>query len=116
MRLMPPQPVPLSKKKRRTRKRVALPPPTRSARLYLYIDPSKVHLFRYLLEAEDNLGIMTVVDRWRAALMVRFSPHQERRMRQFLEEARVSVPFDGPIAIPLVKEHGMAHSRKEHAP
>lgn len=74
-----------------------LPPARRSARCYLYIDPSKVHLFRYFLEAEDNLGIMTVVDRWRAALMIRFSPDQEARLFERLEEMRAAVPFDGPF-------------------
>jgi hypothetical protein len=74
---------PPKRKKRRPRRPFA--PPARSARLYVLIDPGKVHMFRFLLEAEDNLGIMTVVDRWRAALLLRFSPHQERRVRGFLE-------------------------------
>lgn len=104
MRLMPPLPVVPVKQKRRKRKGGIFPLQTRSARQFLYIDPSQVHLFRYLLEAEDNLGLMTVVDRWRAALMVRFSPHQERRMRQFLEEARQSVSFDGPFSVPHSKK------------
>lgn len=96
---MPPEPLILPKKKRRKRKARVLPAPCRSARVYLYIDPSKVHLFRYLLEAEDNLGIMTVVDRWRAALMVRCSPHQEEALLRFLEEARPTVPFEGPLRV-----------------
>lgn len=62
-------------------------------RLYVYIDPSQVHLFRYLLEAEDNMGIMTVVDRWRAALLVRFSPHQESALRSWLQLMQTTVPF-----------------------
>lgn len=99
MRLIPPEPVLLPKKKRRGRKARVLPAPLRSARVYLYIDPSKVGLFRYFLEAEDNLGIMTVVDRWRAALMVRCSPHQKEALLRFLEEARQSVPFEGPLQV-----------------
>lgn len=94
-------PLPLPRKKRRPRKKGRrLPLPARSARLYVYIDPSKVHLFRFLLEADDNLGLMTVVDRWRAALLLRFSPHQEARLRAFLEEARQTVPFAGPFTLP----------------
>lgn len=77
-----------------------LPLPARSARLYIYVHPSEVHLFRYFLEARDNLGLMTVVDRWRAALMVRYSPHQEREMRAFLEEVRADLDFTLVAAIP----------------
>lgn len=88
-------------KRRRKRKRRVYPAPARSSRLYVYIDPSMVHMFRFLLEARDNLGLMTVVDRWRAALMLRFSPHQEREVREALEQMRESVPFvlvDMPLA------------------
>jgi hypothetical protein len=60
-----------------------------------------VHLFRYLLEARDNLGLMTVVDRYRAALLIRFSPQQERDMLEFLEEARGIPGFAGPLALPV---------------
>ena len=50
-------------------------------------------MFRYLLEAEDNLGIMTVVDRWSAVLMVRFSPHQAGEMRAHLASMQASLEF-----------------------
>ena len=61
-----------------------LPPPQRSGRIYVRIRPSLVHLFRFHLEAMDNLGIMTIVDRWDTVLMLRFSPHQEQEAREFL--------------------------------
>ncbi len=82
-------------KKRRDRKRKGrvFPPPAESSRLYVRIAPGLVHMFRFLLEAQDNLGIMTVVDRWGAVLLVRFSPHQERELRAFLDGMRGSVPF-----------------------
>jgi hypothetical protein len=102
---MPDFPLVLPKNKRRSRKgRVLLPADgapsaTRSARCYVTIDPSQAHLFRYFLEAEDNLGIMTVVDRWRAVLMIRFSPDQERRLLERLEEMRTAVPFAGPFRL-----------------
>ncbi len=64
-----------------------------SARLYVKIDNSKVHLFRYLLEAQDNLGIMTVADRWGAVLLVRYSPHQEKEMLEFLQGMQDTVQF-----------------------
>ena len=76
------------------------PAPERSARLYLYIDPSRVHMFRFLLEAHDNLGIMTVVDRWRAALLLRFSPHQEKEVREFLRAVNESLSFSLALVPP----------------
>lgn len=94
---MPPQPLVFPKNKRRARKGRVFPAVQRSARLYVYINPAKVHLFRFFLEAEDNLGIMTVVDRWRAALLIRYSPHQERRMLEFMKELKFSLDFEGPF-------------------
>ena len=87
------EPTKKREKKRRGRRRGACSAPERSARLYVYIDPSQVHLFRFFLEARDNLGIMTVVDRWRAALLLRFSPHQAGEIREFLEAAGESLPL-----------------------
>ncbi|MDR0826527.1 MAG: DUF4911 domain-containing protein [Desulfovibrio sp.] len=87
MRLMPDEPLffPRPRKKRRGR---VFAPPVRSARLYVYIDPAKVGFFRFMLEAHDNLGLMTVVDRWRCALLLRFAPGREKEMREFLEAMR----------------------------
>lgn len=99
MRLMPPFPLVFPKVKRRKRRGRLFLAPCRSGRVYVYVNPSKVHLFRYFLEAEDNLGLMTVVDRWRAALLIRFSPHQERRLLEVLEEIRESLPFEGPFRL-----------------
>jgi len=96
---------------RYSRRGRVLPPARRSARCYVTIDPAQVHLFRYFLEAEDNLGIMTVVDRWRAALMIRFSPDQEHRLLERLEEMRAAVPFTGPFTLPPKRRNGMPPSR-----
>lgn len=79
-------------KKRRPRRPLAVS--GRSARVYVRINSSKVHLFRFFLETEENLGIMTVVDRWGAVLLVRFSPHQEREMRAFLESMQESIGIE----------------------
>lgn len=40
-----------------------LPPPSASSRLYARIAPRHIAMFRFLLEAQDNLGYMTVLDR-----------------------------------------------------
>lgn len=42
-------------------------------------------MFRFLLEAHDNLGIFTVSNKFKGILLVRYSPHQEREMRWFLD-------------------------------
>lgn len=86
-------------KMRKRRKGRRFPPASRSARLYLSLPPSSVHIFRYLLEAEDNLGLMTVVDRRRAVILFRFSPHEERRALAFLESIRPLLPFTGPVRL-----------------
>ena len=51
-------------------------------------------LFRFLLEAEDNLGYMSVLDRWQALLKVTFSPHQAQQMRDCLETMREMLDFE----------------------
>lgn len=71
-------------KKRRIHYGKALPPPPHSACIYVQLAPRDVGMFRFLLEAEDNLGYMSVVDRWSAALKVVFSPHQEQALRAWL--------------------------------
>ena len=104
MTLVPSSPVRLPKYRRR--KGRSLPVPQRSSRVYVTVEPSRVHMFRFLLEAEDNLGIMTVVDRWRAVLMVRYSPHREADLRAFLEAAAQTVPCGRPFIVPARSERG----------
>ncbi len=65
-----------------------------SARLYLRLDPSQVHVFRFHLEAMDNLGIMSVVDRWKAVLLVRYAPGRKNDLMDFLNSLRSAVPFE----------------------
>ncbi len=82
--------------KRRARKRRPTPPlpaPRWSDCLYLRLARSDVGMFRFLLEAEDNLGYMTVVDRSAAVLRVVFSPHQRRAVLAYLESMRGLAPF-----------------------
>lgn len=112
MFLMPPNPVVIPRKKHRSRKRRTSSPPARSARLYVTINPSQVHLFRYLLEASDNMGIMTVVDRWRAALLIRYSPHQDRHIREWLKDMKLTVPFEGPFTVLTRAAGACPHSRE----
>ena len=81
-------------RKRKIRYRPPLPPAVESGRIYIRIDSRDVAMFRFLLEAEDNLGYMTVLDRWRALLKVTFSPHQARQMRACLGTMREMLDFE----------------------
>ncbi|MEF2144650.1 MAG: DUF4911 domain-containing protein [Desulfovibrionaceae bacterium] len=77
-----------AQRKPRARRGRLLPPPSHSARLYVRMDPPRIALFRFLLEAWDNLALFTMVDRRQGVMLLRFSPHQEREVRLFLETAR----------------------------
>ncbi len=78
---------------KRRRPRPPLPAPRWSSCLYLRIRREDVAMFRFLLEAEDNLAYMTVVDRWKTVLRVVFSPHQKTAVHACLERMRERVPF-----------------------
>ncbi|MDD4731046.1 MAG: DUF4911 domain-containing protein [Desulfovibrio sp.] len=82
-----------SRGRRRPRRGRVFPAPAHSARLYVQIPRSEIGLFRFLLEAWDNLALFTVVDRLRGVLLLRFSPHQEREVRVFLEAAAQEMPL-----------------------
>jgi hypothetical protein len=96
---MPPVPAYFPKRKKRGKKRPGLPP-AHSARCYVVVAPSAVGLFRFLLEAHDNLGLMTVIDRRRAVLLLRFAPGMEQEMREFIESVKVLLPCSGPLILP----------------
>ncbi|GAB7021706.1 DUF4911 domain-containing protein [Salidesulfovibrio brasiliensis] len=80
------------RKRYKPRKRRCPAPPDRSARLYVQIDPSLIGRFRFLLEAHDNLGIFTVVNRFKGVLLLRFSPQQRREFMEFLGSVAEAVP------------------------
>ena len=88
-----PAPASARSKKRRSRPRPPLPAPNWSSCLYLRVASEHVGMFRFVLEAEDNLAYMTVVDRWKAVLRIVYSPHQEKAVREYLETVRALVPF-----------------------
>ncbi len=75
-------------------KRIILPPPEWSGRIYVRLEPSESRLFRYLLEAYDNLAYSSVVDRKGCIFKVVFSPHQEAELRRVLKEMGESLPFE----------------------
>lgn len=71
--------------RKKPRKRICPPPPERSERMYIQIEPSKIGLFRFLLEGYDNLGIFTVTDKFKGILQLRYSPHQKNEFKKFLK-------------------------------
>lgn len=77
--------------RRRPRKRICPPPPTRSERMYIRIEPSKIGLFRFLMEGYDNIGIFTVTNKFTGVLQLRYSPHQKREIKQFLQAVRTEM-------------------------
>jgi len=76
-----------SSSRRRPRKRVCPPPPLWSDRVYVRVDPSDIGLFRFILEGYDNLGVFTVVNKFKGILLLRFSPHLKREVKTFLKAA-----------------------------
>lgn len=80
---------------RKPRRRPAGPPPTRSRRLYLRVERSDLAKLKFLLEACDNLGYLSVLDRFEAVALLTCSPDQEDEARRFLDsiQAVVKVEF-----------------------
>ena len=62
-------------------------------RLLLRLTPEHIALFRFLLEAYDNLAYFTVLERRTALLKLVFSPQRERAVRRALAEMARSLPF-----------------------
>ena len=60
------------------------PPETASRVLYAEIPRHQIALYRFLLEGYDNLAVMSVVDRYRAVIKLRFTPDAEQTLRGML--------------------------------
>lgn len=75
----------MARRKRKPRPRPLPPPPEQSSRIYIQMAPSDIAIFRFLMEAVENLALFTVTDRFKGILMIRYSPHQEREFREFMD-------------------------------
>ncbi|CCO23326.1 DUF4911 domain-containing protein [Maridesulfovibrio hydrothermalis] len=75
----------MARRKRKPRPRPLPPPPAQSSRIYIQIAPSDIAIFRFLMEAMDNLALFTVTDRFKGILLLRFSPHQKREFFEFMD-------------------------------
>ena len=88
----------------RRRKVISLSPARRSRLLLIRIAPCDVGLFRFVLEAHDNLGLFTVLDSRAALLKLLYSPHQEQEVQETLAEIAQLLPLQispWPCAMPF---------------
>ncbi|WP_319541092.1 DUF4911 domain-containing protein [uncultured Pseudodesulfovibrio sp.] len=76
------------------RKRICPPPPQTSARTYIRVNTADIGMFRFLLEGYDNLGIFTVVNKFKGILMLRYSPHLKREAKAFLKAAATEMELE----------------------
>lgn len=60
------------------------PPPTWSQRMYIRIPRREIAFFKFMLEGEHNLALMTVVDRFEAAIRLSFAPGQLQEVEDFV--------------------------------
>lgn len=76
---------PRKSRPRKTRREWPLAPPRRSSEvLYAEVPRNQIALYRFLLEGYDNLAVMSVVDRYRAVIKLRFLPDAEKTLRGLL--------------------------------
>lgn len=60
------------------------PPETTSQTLYAEVPRSQIALYRFLFEGYDNLAILSVVDRYRAVIRLRYLTDADQTVRQLL--------------------------------
>ena len=66
--------------------------PTGSARLYVRLASANVSLLTFFLQAEDNLALPTVVDRFAAVVRLIYSPDEASRVEAFLRDFTAVCP------------------------
>ncbi|MFP5258652.1 MAG: DUF4911 domain-containing protein [Acidobacteriota bacterium] len=79
-------------RRRRPPRRRRHPVPQASARLYVRLLPRNVSLLTFLLQAEDNLALPTVVDRFAAVVRLVYCPDEADRVEAFLRDLAVMCP------------------------
>ncbi|MDR1857412.1 MAG: DUF4911 domain-containing protein [Desulfovibrio sp.] len=70
------------------------PPPKRSSALLLRLAPRDTALFRFLLEAHDNLAYFTSLEPKTALLKLVYSPDQHGSVVETLERIARTVPLE----------------------
>ncbi|MDR3358881.1 MAG: DUF4911 domain-containing protein [Desulfovibrio sp.] len=69
------------------------PVPGESGSLLIRLKREHTAMFRFLLEAYENLAYFTVLERKTALLKLVFSPHQRENALRALDEIASSVPL-----------------------
>jgi hypothetical protein len=64
-----------------------------SERLYIEVPRTEIAYLKFILEAYDNLGFFTVVDRYRAVLQVVYSIDQEQQLQELLGGLALEIPL-----------------------
>ncbi len=64
-----------------------------SSMLLVQISPCDVAMFRFLLEARDNLALFTTLDRQAAILKVRFAADGRQQVLAALHEIAGTIPI-----------------------
>ncbi len=64
-----------------------------SSCLYIEIIPSEVGMFRFLLEAYDNIALFTVLDKYKAVLKVFYSIDQGQEVLERLQDMQSILSF-----------------------
>lgn len=90
--------------RRRRARSHPLPPATRSAALYLRLPARHIALFRFLLEAWENVAYFTVLDRREALIKVVFSPHMREEVERALAHIARAVPCERLPGLPVHDE------------
>jgi hypothetical protein len=73
-----------ARQRKRPRVHPLRPPELASRVLYAEIPRHRIALYRFLIEGYDNLAIMSVVDRYRAVIKLRFLADAEPTLRGLL--------------------------------
>ncbi len=67
--------------------------PHRSQHCYLRLRRRDIAYFKFLLEAHDNLGVMTVLDKYEAVLRVSFASGREEEIQDFFKGVSRDIPL-----------------------
>ena len=68
-------------------------PATQSSYLLITLAPSSVGLFRFMLEAYENLALFKVLDARIALVKLMFSPHQYQEVQLMLEMISAKIDY-----------------------
>lgn len=68
--------------------------PRWSERMYIRIPRPDIAYFKFMLEGEHNLALMTVVDKYEAAIKLSFAPGQTPEVELFLERMQREIDLD----------------------